>query len=386
MKLENKQVAVVGGGPGGLMLARLLQLQGVKVKVYERDTDKNARLIGSPLDMHADSGLLAIENAGLLEEFKRNFRPRADRKIITNDQAQVFFSDHDTKAEENFGDPHFRPEIDRYPLREMLLNSLQPATVTWDAQFVSMNQVHTGWQLVFKNGVAEYADLVIAADGVNSKIRPYITDIKAQYSGFIMLEGNIRNARHNAHRISSQLRDGKLMAFGKSKNLLMGMKGDGELNFYASFRAAENWPESSGLNFSDKASILNWFREYYEEWSEVWYELFEAASVPFIPRRIYNMPTDQQWSPLANLTMIGDAAHVMPPFAGEGANMALQDALELSEVLVSEDFSNLQEAIGFYETTMRNRAAIATKESINNGNLMHSEEALERVLRFFNQH
>jgi 2-polyprenyl-6-methoxyphenol hydroxylase-like FAD-dependent oxidoreductase len=52
MLLANKQVAIIGGGPGGLTLARLLQLQGVKVSVYERDLNKDARVQGSPLDMH----------------------------------------------------------------------------------------------------------------------------------------------------------------------------------------------------------------------------------------------------------------------------------------------------------------------------------------------
>ena len=69
MLLQNKQVAIVGGGPGGLTLARLLQLQNVNVKVYERDLNKNARVQGSLLDLHNDSGLAAIRKADLFEEF-----------------------------------------------------------------------------------------------------------------------------------------------------------------------------------------------------------------------------------------------------------------------------------------------------------------------------
>lgn len=75
MKLKNKQIAIVGGGPGGLTLARLLQLKGASVKVYERDFNKDARVQGSPLDLHEASGLAALRKANLLDEFKKNFRP-----------------------------------------------------------------------------------------------------------------------------------------------------------------------------------------------------------------------------------------------------------------------------------------------------------------------
>jgi 2-polyprenyl-6-methoxyphenol hydroxylase-like FAD-dependent oxidoreductase len=98
------------------------------------------------------------------------------------------------------------------------------------------------------------------------------------------------------------------------------------------------------------------------------------------------MPLDQTWEALPNLTMLGDAAHVMPPFAGEGANVAMWDALELSEYLTSEKYHSLKEAIAFFETAMRKRAAIAAADSLENGERMHSEGALEMMLSFFNGH
>lgn len=386
MKLQDKKIAIVGGGPGGLTLARLLQLKGVNVKVYERDLNKNARVQGSPLDLHDDSGLAAIIKADLLNEFQKNFLPKADRKKIVNEQAEVFFSDHEVKVEENFGNPHFRPEIDRGALRKILLGSLQPETVVWDSHFVSMNRQGDGWQLQFKNGNSVYADLVVAADGANSKIRPYLTDIKAFYSGITMLEGNVYDAKNATPHVASLLNGGKIMAFGNNKDLLMGQKGNGEIGFYASFKADEDWSLRSGLDFSDNVQLLEWFKKEYAQWSSLWYELFEKAETPFIPRPIYCMPLDQTWQALPNLTLLGDAAHVMPPFAGEGVNMAMLDALELSECLTSDNHATLLEAISFYETNMRKRAAMAAKESLENGEKMHAENALTTMLEFFREH
>ncbi len=173
------------------------------------------------------------------------------------------------------------------------------------------------------------------------------------------------------------------MAYGNTKNLLMRLKGDGDLTYNVNFKTGENLVANSGLNFLDKTQFLAWFKKEYSEWSAIWYELFENATTPFIPRPIYCMPLDQTWEALPNLTMIGDAAHVMPPFAGEGANMAMLDALELSKYLTSDTYDTLLEAISFYEINMRKRAAIAAQQSLENGERMHSEGALKKMLKIF---
>jgi 2-polyprenyl-6-methoxyphenol hydroxylase-like FAD-dependent oxidoreductase len=383
MLLEDKTVAIVGGGPGGLTLARLLQLKGVAVKLYERDLNEDARVQGGPLDLHEASGLAAIRKAELLLQFKNNFLPGADKMVIANEDAEILYSDHESKPDENFGHEYFRPEIDRGSLRKILLKSLLPETVVWDSQFLSMEPQENGWLLHFKNGMSAYADLVIGADGANSKVRPYLTVIKPIYSGITMLEGHVNNSKVTTPRIDALIKGGKIMAFGNQKNLLLGQKGGGDLGFYASFKAPKNWVQSNGLNYADEMDVLNWFKSEYPEWSSIWYELFENSTPPFIPRQIQYMPLDQTWEPMHNLTILGDAAHVMPPFAGEGANVAMLDALELSECLTCDRFESLREAIFYFESDMRKRAAIATQESIENGERMHAEDALTTMLNMF---
>src|ERR1700710_295772 len=103
MLIQNKKIAIVGGGPGGLTFARLLQLKGADVKVYERDLNKDARVQGTTLDLHENSGLEALRKAHLLDEFKKTYRPGADKMIIVDEHAKIFFSDHHEKPEEDFG-------------------------------------------------------------------------------------------------------------------------------------------------------------------------------------------------------------------------------------------------------------------------------------------
>lgn len=186
--------------------------------------------------------------------------------------------------------------------------------------------------------------------------------------------------------MNALLRGGKIMAFGNQKNILMGQKGKDEIGFYASFKADESWASANGLNYHDKQQMLAWFKQEYPEWNATWHELFEGASTPFIPRPIYCMPLDQSWKTLPNLTLLGDAAHVMPPFAGEGVNMAMRDALELSGCLTSGHYSSFLGAISSYETTMRQRASGMARESLENGERMHSEHSLATMLRFFEAH
>jgi 2-polyprenyl-6-methoxyphenol hydroxylase-like FAD-dependent oxidoreductase len=384
MLTENKTIAIVGGGPGGLTLARLLQLKGVAVKVYERDLNKDARVQGTTLDLHEESGLKALRSANLLEEFKKNFRPGADRMSITNENAELFYSDHEGKPEENFGSEHFRPEIDRGPLRKILLESLQSDTVVWDSQFVSMEKQKEGWLLHFKNQTSAYADIVIAADGANSKIRPYLTDIKSFYSGISGIMGTVLHPETKVPRIHKLLKGGKIMSFGGGKSFITASKGDGSLVFYLSYKVDES--RMKNLDLSDKNQMLSWFKSDFPEWEKIWYELFENAELPYMTIPIYCMPLDQTWKALPNLTMLGDAAHLMPPFAGEGVNMAMLDALELTESLTSVRYSSLQEAISGYENNMRKRAAIMAKESLDNGERMHDEKSLDTMLDFFRQH
>jgi len=383
MRLQNKQIAIIGGGPGGLTLARLLQVKGIQVKVYERDKNKDARVQGSPLDLHETSGLAALRAAHLLDEFKKNYLPGADKTTITNEKAEVFLSDHETEKVEDFGHEHFRPEIDRGALRKILLASLKDETVVWDSHFLSMEKQGEGWLLHFKNKASVYADLVVGSDGANSKIRPYVTDITSFYTGITMLEGNVYEAEKSIPKLSALLRGGKIMAFGNKQDILMGQKADGMVGFYFSFKADENWALTSGLDFSNKTQLLKWFENEYSDWSPVWRELIENSELPFIPRPIQCMPLNQTWNALPNLTIIGDAAHVMPPFAGEGVNMAMLDALELSENLTSEHYKTLQEAISNYEINMRKRASLIANESLENGEKMHHENALKTMLNFF---
>ncbi len=379
MLINDKKIAIVGGGPGGLTLARLLQMNGANVNVYERDLHKDVRVQGATLDLHDESGLKALRKAGLMDAFKANYRPGADKLRIVDKNATIFLDD-DINAKVELS----RPEIDRGPLRKILLDSLQPDTVVWNSHLVSLVPINNGWKLECQNGSSALADIVIAADGANSKIRPLITPIRPFYSGITVVEGTVYNSETTAPHIHKLLNGGKIFALCDEKTLIVSAKGDGSLVFYTGCKTDEYWFRTSRIDFTDKAQVLAWFQREFSGWSSLWLELFDNSDSHFMPRPQYCMPLDQHWEALPNLTMIGDAAHLMPPYAGEGVNMAMLDALELSEYLTNSAFPDIQTAIAQYEKQMYERFAEIGKITLDQTASLHSPSALSDMIGMFN--
>lgn len=383
MSVKNKKIVVIGGGPGGLTLARLLQMKGYEVKVYERDENQNVRQQGATLDLHEESGLKALIAAGLLNEFKKHYRPNADKLRLTDHNAVVHFDDHTNGTPADERSATFRPEIDRGPFRDLLIASLEKDTIVWNSKFVSLQAIDHGWDIFFENGSTVYADLVIAADGANSRLRKYLTSIAPVYSGLTIVEGNIYNAATNAPELWKLVKGGKIFALGLEKSIILSAKGDGSLSFYTGSKETVDWVKTSGINFENKQEIYDWFKERFADWGSEWHELFGSDDNYFVPRPQYHFPPDQQWESLPNLTILGDAAHRMPPYAGEGVNMAMLDALELVEQLTATDFSNIKTAILNYERAMRQRAAEITEVTLQSMENMHSKEALKFLVDTF---
>ena len=373
--LTNKKIAIVGGGPAGLTLARLLQLHDADVTVYERDRNRFARKQGATLDLHEASGLKALRQCGLMEAFMTNYRPGAEKMRITDGDATILLDEHSLTNNRNL-----RPEIDRGPLQNILLDSLNEGTLVWDSRLLAMNKEGDGWNLEFENGNTTTADLVIAADGANSGIRKYITAVQPYYVGIQVVEGTVYNAYQKCPNISTLLKGGKVFAMSDGKMLIVSSKGNSDLVFYTSFKAGAAWVKDSGIDFSDKKQVTDWFSSEYAGWSAIWQELFEHAETPFITRPQYCMPVGQYWASQPNLTMIGDAAHLIPPFAGEGVNMAMLDALELAEHLTSVEFPGIGDAITAFEQQMHMRSAATAKDTLIATEALHTRDAIKFML------
>jgi 2-polyprenyl-6-methoxyphenol hydroxylase-like FAD-dependent oxidoreductase len=123
--LKKPRVAIVGAGPGGLTLTRILHLHGIQATVFEREAFSSVRPQGGSLDMHANSGQYAIGHAELSPEFKRIARYEDQEARVYDKHGKLLFLDDDVSAKD-------RPEVDRGHLRQMLLDSLPSGSIRWD--------------------------------------------------------------------------------------------------------------------------------------------------------------------------------------------------------------------------------------------------------------
>ncbi len=373
--IEGKKIAVIGGGPGGLTLARLLQQSGAQIAVYERDQSRSARVQGSALDLHEDSGLAALAAAGLMDAFWANHRPDLNRLRLTDADGRVL---HDHSREMSGAGK--RPEIERGPLRDLLLDSLQSGTVEWDCKLASTEMQDNQVLLRFSGGKTALVDMAIGSDGANSRLRDLVTSIRPEYVGVSLVEALVPAAKQTIPELWDLLGESALIALGGERTIGMGTKPDGSVLVYAGLKTHDGIARQEFENATSPDQRVTWFTANFKGWSELWNPLFREA-VSMVWRPLLVCPANQHWEPKPNVTLIGDAAHVMPPYAGEGVNMAMLDALVLSKLLLRKKSSS--DAIATYEAEMFARMQHITTDTMANTEMFYAPDASDRVVALF---
>ncbi|MFE1291235.1 FAD-dependent oxidoreductase [Streptomyces sp. NPDC058751] len=343
------RIAIIGAGPGGLTCARILQRHGIEAAVYDLASGPDDRNQGGTLDLHEDNGQVALKEAGLMEEFTRLARPEGQemRQFHAADATIRF---HQRPAEDQF----FAPEIDRGQLRDLLLNSLEPGTVRWNHALQSVEGPDNGpRRLHFSDGTIIEADLVIGADGTWSKVRRVLSDATPQHIGINYLEAWFNDVETRHRFIADFVGQGSAMAADGERCLFAQRNSGGHIRVYIIQAVAADWLAQAGLNSQDTDGIRALLLERFGDWAPSLLRLVTENDGPYIDRPLYALPVPHTWESDPTVTLLGDAAHLMPPL-GVGVNLAMLDASELALAVAGHD--TIADAIRAYEKTMLPRS------------------------------
>ncbi|EOO01888.1 putative tetracycline resistance protein from transposon protein [Phaeoacremonium minimum UCRPA7] len=363
-----RRIAIIGAGPAGCMLARLLHLASIPVTVFESEESPNYRSQGGTLDLHTDTGLAALKAAGLYEGFLKQARFDGESLLITDRNLKTYFQIKPTKeSESKIGGQ--RPEIDRAELRRLLTESLPEGTIQWGHH---LKEVKEDGTLVFRHTTVSGFDLVVGADGAWSKVRAALSEQKPIYSGVAMHDFSIPDAATTAPDVYEVVNRGSIFACGDGHRVALQQMGDGSIHVTVSFiRNSDNWAETSSYDVSSAQSVKDaLFGDggEYEDWHPTIKAAISKSSDSCGHRSLYMLPVGFSWEHRRPFTVIGDAAHLMTPFAGEGVNVALEDALQLSRTIVDAVSAvkmdsqknlgdELDQAVAAFEKEMFARAA-----------------------------
>jgi 2-polyprenyl-6-methoxyphenol hydroxylase-like FAD-dependent oxidoreductase len=345
-------VTIVGAGLGGLVLARVLCVNGIPVTVYEAEASAAARTQGGLLDIHPYNGQRALEAAGLIDEFRRLVLPGRESYRVLDRSGAVLLDQPDDGTGEH-------PEVPRSELRQMLLDSLPEGIVRWGRKVSDVQPLgHGGHELRFADGPAVAARLLVGSDGAWSRVRPLLSSARPRYIGFTSVETFLFDADTRHRAAAEAVGAGSLFALAPGKGFVAHRERGGTLHAYIQLKRSQDW--LAGTDVADSAAVTARVASEFGGWAPELIALITDSDTAPIVRPLYTLPAGHRWARVPQVTLIGDAAHLAPP-NGEGANLAMLDGAELGQAIAAHP-DDVEAALDEHEQAMFPRAAEARDE------------------------
>ncbi|MFI8461564.1 FAD-dependent oxidoreductase [Kitasatospora sp. NPDC085464] len=352
---RDPRIAIVGAGLGGLTCARILQESGRSVTVFEREASADARPQGGSLDMHPGTGQAALGAAGLLDRFHALARPEGDEWRVIDFATAALLAQQGPSADGG------RPEIDRGQLRGLLLDSLAEGTVRWGHAVTGVAPSADGTcRLLLGDGAVEGFDLVVGADGAWSRVRPALSPAAPGYTGVTFIETGFDNCDSRHPDLARLVGNGSMLAKGAGRTLVAQRNSNGHIRAYIALRVPQDWHEAAGVDLGDQRALRTHLLRMFDDWDESLRYILRNGDHGFTHRSLFVLPAPHTWDHVPGVTLLGDAAHLMPP-VGLGANLAMLDGCDLARAVVAG--SRLDDAVRAYESIMLPRSIEAATGS-----------------------
>jgi 2-polyprenyl-6-methoxyphenol hydroxylase-like FAD-dependent oxidoreductase len=414
-------IIIIGAGTGGLGLAQGLKRAGISVAVYERDRTRRDGLQGYRVGIDAD-GKRALR-ANLSPELYQTFVATCAQRPLYGNQMthtmKFLFSagPEVLKAGDQPPEEDRDESVSRMTLRQLLLTGVEDV-VRFDKVFSHYEQHPDGTVTAFfEDGTSATGDLLVAADGSNSRVRrQYLPDAKLGDTGLIGITGKTPLTPETRSLLPQKMIEGVSMVHGPKGVMCIfhvmqfkwdragalkhgigrtdaellkawpGLLYDNSRDYIMwGFAAADRWLPADVTNMKGAAIqrvVLDMTRDWHPNFRKI-FALGDPDSS--FPLRIRTSEPIPQWQ-TTNVTLLGDAIHTMTPGRGVGANTALRDARLLTRNLIKacNGQLSLTEAVQAYETTMTGYAwdaVVKSRAQMDGHSIMHKAGLVAGVAR-----
>jgi len=358
-------VTIIGAGLGGLTLARVLHVHGIPVTVYEAEPSPTSRTQGGMLDIHDYNGQLAIEAAGLTDEFRGLILEgrEATRALAPDGTVLLDEPDDGTGG---------RPEVQRGELRQVLLDSLPADSVRWGHKVSGVRTLADGrHEVTFADGGTVIANLLVGADGAWSRVRRLLSEATPEYVGMSYVETYLFDGDTRHPAAAKTVGGGALFALVPGKGIQAHRESGGTLHTYVALSKPQEW--FAAIDFTDAPATAARIAAEFDGWAPELTALITDSETPPVLRPITTLPIGHQWARVPGVTLLGDAAHLSPP-NGEGANLAMFDGAELGKALAAHP-DDVEAALGEYEQALFTRSTEAAIEATRDFELCYDDTA-----------
>jgi 2-polyprenyl-6-methoxyphenol hydroxylase-like FAD-dependent oxidoreductase len=365
-------VTIVGAGLGGLTLARVLHIHRIPVTIYEADPSPDARTQGGQLDIHEYNGQRALEAGGLTEKFHNIIHHGGEATHVLDRHGTVLLDEPD----DGIGG---RPEVLRGDLRQILLDSLPDGMIKWGHKVTEVRPLGQGrHELTFADGSSVITSLLVGADGAWSKVRPLLSDAEPEYVGTTFIETYLYEADERHSAAARAVGDGALFAVAPGQGILGHREPHGVLHAYVALSKPQEW--MADIDLANPAAATARVAAEFSGWAPELTALVTDGDTTPILRAVNALPIGHRWDRVAGVTLLGDAAHLMSPFAGEGANLAMFDGSELG-LAIAAHRDDIEAALTEYEEALFPRSAEFAAESERNHELLFGDDTPEGLLK-----
>ncbi|NVP56870.1 FAD-dependent monooxygenase [Mycoplana rhizolycopersici] len=358
MTERKEKIAIIGAGLGGAVAGALLQHSGFDVDVYEQAPSFSRLGAG----IHMGPNVLKI-----FERFG------VDKQVVAISSTPSHWFSRDGLT----GDYLSRIPLDGYgatyctvhrgDLQALQCDQLKPGTLHFGKKLVRLDDNGTDVMLEFEDGTSVRADIVIGADGINSKVREALLGFeKPNYSGWVGHRALI--SAEKLKKFDLEFED-CVKWWGPDRHMMVYYTtGRRDEYYYVTGVPHPAWEFDSAFVESSREEMASEFEGYHPIIQALIESTDEVTKWP-----LFNRNPLPLWS-RGRLVMLGDACHPMKPHMAQGAAMAIEDAAMLTRCLEETGISGYATAFKLYEVNRRDRATRVQTVSNANTFLLHQED------------